>query len=438
MLSTQQPNIKWALVDCNSFFASCEALFRPDLKSKPIVVLSSNDGCIIAANKSAKALGVKMFAPYFEVKALLKLHQVAIFSSNFALYADLSRRVTLALAEFSPYIEMYSIDECFINLTGINSHKDNMLLAHEMKKKVETYTGIPVCVGMGPTKVLAKVANAIAKKNILSTNGLHIIEVDHSKNEQYQQSLKSLEIEDLWGIGKKSAPKLRALGIRSVYDFAIYTNEKLIQKLLTKTGSMIQEELRGVECLPEDFSDSKKRQIMCSRSFARTKSTIEELQDAVANFISEAAEKLRRQKSLCTTVLVYIRTNQFQSGTQYFNQNFMHLASPTQDTRKLIQAAFAVLAVIYKEGIDYKKVGVLLCDIVEDHNFQPSLFDTSDFVNEQRLMQVVDRINQKEGSAVIKIAACRLNPQKESLSLRNFKSPAYTTRWLELPCIDIS
>lgn len=436
MLFMPQPSnsfsLKWALVDCNSFFASCETLFRPDLKDKPVIVLSSNDGCIVAANRKAKSLGLKMFAPYFEIKKELEFHGVAVFSSNFALYADMSRRVNATLAEFSPQIEIYSIDECFINITGIDVTNENSELAKAMKKRVESYTGIPVCVGVGATKVLAKVANVWAKKNI-HQQGICLLDVNN--REHYEFCLKSLEIEDLWGIGRKSAPKLRAIGIRTIWDFAKYSNEKLIQKLLTKTGAMIQQELLGVECLPEDFSETKKKQIMCSRSFAKVKSSLEDIQDALANFATEAAQKLRRQKSLCTMIVVYIRTSPFRSGLQYFNQNFYQFESPTNDTRKIIRAAFLALTPIFKEGVDYKKAGILLCDIVDENEFQPSLFDTHDYVKDQKLMDVLDKINNKEGSSVIKIAACSLNPKKEYISLRNFKSPAYTTRWLELPHI---
>jgi DNA polymerase V len=404
-MSFTQPNSpsKWALVDCNSFFASCETLFRPDLKDKPVVVLSSNDGCIVAANRKAKQLGIKMFGPYFEAQKILKTHGAAVFSSNFALYADMSRRVNSTLLEFSPHVEVYSIDECFINLSGLASSKELQTLAEEMKKRVELYTAIPVCVGVGPTKVLAKLANHLAKNN-KEYKGVCII--DKADFYHYEKSLKQTAVEDIWGIGRKSAPKLRALGLHSAWDFCHYHNEKLIQKLLTKTGAMIQQELKGIECIAEDFCDQKKKQIMCSRSFEKNVTAKEGLQAILANFVMEASEKLRNQQSLVAGIMVYIRTSHFQSGIQYFNQGFVKLDEPTQDTRKILKAVYKVLDQIFKEGIDYKKAGVILCDIVDQASFQPTLFDVGNFERELVLMEVMDKINAKEGAGTIKIGNC--------------------------------
>jgi DNA polymerase V len=435
MLSTQPVKskvvshpYKWSLVDCNSFFASCELVFRPDLHNRPVVVLSSNDGCIIAANKRAKDLGIKMFGPYFEAKQLLDFNKAAVFSSNFSLYADMSRRVNEALAEFSPEVEIYSIDECFLNILGLPWDKKIEDLGHCMKNKVFQYTGLGVGVGMGPTKVLAKLANYLAKHDA-SLNGVCAID---PKASNFHSLLESVVIEKVWGVGKKSSAKLRALGIRNALEFCQYANERLILKTLTKTGAMIQQELRGIECLDSSIQDAKKKQIMCSRSFENPKITIEQLQEILANFSMEVSEKLRKQRSVCSLIMVYIRTSPFSSGPQYFNQSFYSFDTPTKDTRKICRAAFHVLSKLYREGFDYKKAGILLCDITDEDSYQPSLFDQGDTQTSQQLMTIMDQINESEGRQTIRLAACGTDVAA-NLVKKNYRSPAYTTRWSELP-----
>jgi len=418
----------WALVDGNSFFASCEMVFRPDLKHKPVVVLSSNDGCIIAANHRAKSLGLKMFGPYFEMKKLLQFNGAVVFSSNFPLYADISRRVNLILSEFTPALEIYSIDECFLDLQGLALPGGSVSFGQSIRKRINQCVGVDTGVGIAPTKVLAKLANHLAKKHGVF-EGVCSLELESDQ----ELWLKKVPIEKVWGIGRKTAPKLRALGIRDAWDFRIYPNEKLLYKEITKLGVALQQELRGISCLQDELEESKKKQLLCSKSFEYPRTLLTELRDIVADFAGQVGEKLRQQESCCYMVEVFIQTSPHVEGPHYFNQAYHRFNAPTSDTRKIVRGALQALSQIFKEGLNYKRAGVILYDIVDKNQQQGSLFGQGDEIKDDLLMEVMDSINNREGFDTIKVAACATASQ--NVSRKEMKSPAYTSRWTEIPVI---
>lgn len=414
-----------ALVDCNSFYCSCEIAFRPDLEKRPVVVLSNNDGCVVSRNQLAKDLNIKMAQPFYEIKDIIHRYGVSYFSSNFALYADLSSRIMRTLAYFSPEMEIYSIDEAFLDLSGFE-HYDLRTYGQLIQDKIYKNIHIPVSIGIAPTKVLTKIANYLAKKSA-KAKGV----VDLSSAKFHDIALSMVPIEDVWGIGYRSASKLKILGIKNALQFRDYSNEKQIEKLLTKVGLQIKYELKGVSCLPIELFAEKKKQIISSRTFGRPVYSFIELEQAVATYITTAAEKLRSQKSVTSLLTVYIRTNPFKGGPQYYNLGSRHFFSGTWDTRKLIAAGLEILEDIYKPGFEYKKAGVMLNNINDKMENQLALFGKFDSKKDDQLMEAVDKINNRNGRGTVKIASCGIE-QQWGMS-REFKSPCYTTRWGDIP-----
>ena len=416
-----------ALVDCNAFFCSCEIAFRPDLEARPVIVLSNNDGNVVARNRQAKALGIAMAAPFFQLRELITRHQVAYFSSNYALYADMSARVMQTLAPFSPQMEIYSIDEAFLSLKGMEDF-NLTALGQSIKQKIWQDVHIPVSVGIAPTKVLAKLANHLAKT---STKAQGV--VDLSSKKYHDQALALVPVEEIWGIGRQSAAKLRYLGIRTAKDFRDYPHNGQIQKLLTKVGGQIQQELQGTSCLPLQEFAAKKKQIISSRSFGHPVYLLEELQEAVANFITTAAEKLRAQASECSLLSVYVQTNPFKNTPQYYNLATGPFAAPTADTPHLIKRGWQLLASIFRPGYEYKKAGIWLGEISDVSGRQMDLFGAGDSPLQQQAMATCDRINQRFGPKAIQPAACGArNTQQLWKTLRSHQSPHYTTAWSDI------
>ncbi|MDO9180895.1 MAG: Y-family DNA polymerase [Bacteriovorax sp.] len=415
----------FALVDCNSFYCSCERLFRPDLAKRPVGVLSNNDGCFVSRTNELKNLGVKMGAPYFQVKDICDKNKVAVFSANFSLYTNISDRVMNTLFEFTPNLEAYSVDEAFLDLTGFDQ-KSIIEYAHLIKETVERHTGIPVCVGIGRTKVLAKLANRIAKKNVSSRGVCSLLE-----QEQLCTALKIVNIEDVWGIGRQSTIKMKMLGIHKAIQLRDFKNDLLIQKQFTKIGRMIQDELREISCFPLNTETPKKKEIMCSRSFGTPVFDIRSMRESVACYASLASEKLRKQKSVCAEIEVYIQTNPFKDIPQYAKAAKAILSSPTSDTRKIIRAAWETLDRIFLNGFEYKKALIKLSRIQEASEHQVSLFGDNDSKEDLEIMRVMDQINAREGHEMVKIAACGTN--KEAWYMKQvLKSPRYVTGWSEL------
>ncbi|MCH2534909.1 MAG: Y-family DNA polymerase [Bdellovibrionales bacterium] len=413
-----------ALVDCNSFYCSCERAFNPGLQSLPVVVLSNNDGCVIARTDEAKALGIAMGVPVFKIKDLIKKHNVKVFSSNFALYGDLSARVMQTLSEFTPELEVYSIDEAFLAL-NVKNEQQAIELSQEMVRRVYQYTGIPICVGLGPTKVLAKVANRIAKKHKKQTKG--VFSLVHPETRRLQ--LSRFPVEDIWGVGRKSAAKLQSHNIKTAWQLS-QSNEKFIQKLLSIQGRRIVKELNAQACLSMDLIFEPQKNILSSRSFGKPIQELEDLKEAVANHITTAAEKLRRQGSVAGFLSVFIRTSPFKNAPQYFNSATLSLETGTCVTHKLIHKAFLLLESIYKPGFDYKKCGILLGDLRQKAPNQMSFFEQADSPKDEKLMQTLDLINKHYGKNTLKYAACGNNPFWRMLS--QMKTKGFTTRWSEL------
>lgn len=417
----------FALVDCNNFYVSCERVFRPDLIGKPVAVLSNNDGIIVARSQEVKDLGIKMGAPVFQVRHLINRHNIQLFSSNYTLYADLSARVMSILEEFAPALEVYSIDEAFLDLTGV-CRDDPIAYAQRIKKTVLRSTGIPVCIGMGPTKTLAKLANFAAKK-WKKTGGV----LDLSDLARREKLMGIVPVQEVWGIGARIAARLKQLGIATVLDLASQPIDR-IRDQFNVTVARTALELNGISCLALEEIAPAKQEIVCSRSFSRRLTEYRELSEALAEFCSRAAEKLRHQNSVTGYISVFIRTNPFNPNEpQYQRAGGVTLPSATQDTRVIVGTANRLLKAIFRNGYRYQKCGVQLNRIrPASISGQMDLFDSERFgqVKSEKLMEAVDRINRRFPKA-ISIAATGLNktwkPKAERISQR------YTTHWGELP-----
>lgn len=414
-----------ALVDCNNFYVSCERVFRPDLIGKPVMVLSNNDGCVVARSKEVKDLGIKMGVPLFQVQQLVNQHQIKLFSSNYTLYADMSARVMSTLEEFAPSLEVYSIDEAFLDLTGV-CHRDPIAYGHKIRKAVVRATGIPVCVGMGPTKTLTKLANFAAKR-WQHTGGV----LDLSDPLRREKLMKLVPVGEVWGIGSRTTAKLNQIGINTIWDLAIQPSKR-IQAQFNIVVARTVLELNGIPCLELEEISPDKQQIVCSRSFSRRLTEYKELYAALAEFCSRAAEKLRRQQSITGCITVFIRTNPFnQQEPQYQRSATLKLSAATQDTRVIMKAANRLLTEIFKTGYGYQKCGVQLSNIKPETALgQLELFDFIDTDMENRpLMKVFDQINRRFPKS-ISIAATGFDkswkPKADRISQR------YTTDWREL------
>lgn len=412
----------FALVDCNNFYASCERVFNPKLKNAPIIVLSNNDGCVIARSNEAKALGIAMGEPFFKCRPIVKKHSVQVFSSNFALYGDMSRRVMTVLEQFSPMIENYSIDEAFLRLDGVT--KVSQEYAQGIRATVHQWTGIPVSIGIAPTKTLAKAANRIAKKNPEFTGVM-----DFSNRSDVDSFLRSILVEDVWGVGRQYAQLLNSRGIKTALQLK-EADTKWIKKHMTVVGLKTVTELRGVPCIPLENAPPPKQSIICSRSFGTKVTRKENLQEAIASFAARAAEKLRKQKSVAGRIDIFIRTSPFMGN--YYSDGAGTTLPHTADTRFFITAAKVLLDRLYKPGFDYKKAGIVLLDIRPENHAQGELFDPSHLRENLAVMKAMDRINSEWGSGTVTLAAEGL---RKSWKMRQENiSKRYTTRWGELAC----
>jgi DNA polymerase V len=420
-----------ALVDANNFYVSCERVFRPDLNGRPVVVLSNNDGCIVARSAEVKALkSIKMGVPLFQILHLVKLHNIQLFSSNYSLYADLSARVMSVLEEFTPSLEVYSIDEAFLDLTGIYPcQKDSIAYGQRIRKAVFRSTGIPVCVGMGPTKTLAKLANFAAKK-WPQTGGV----LDLSDPARREKLMRLVPVGEVWGIGSRYTARLNQLGIATVWDLACQPTHSIQAQFNIVVARTVME-LNGIPCLELEESAPNKQQIVCSRSFSRRLTHYSELSQALAEYGSRAAEKLRHQHSVAGHLSVFIRTSPFNSQELHYQRSAgMRLPSATQDSRVIISAANRLLKEIFKPGYHYQKCGVQLSHIQPEH--QPGQFDLFEIgghrTDDKPLMDVMDRINRRFPKA-ISLAATSFDKGWKAKSERI--SQRYTTDWRELVCV---
>lgn len=416
----------FALIDCNNFYASCERVFNPELEGKPVVVLSNNDGCIIARSNEAKALGIKMGEPYFRCKPLIERHRVRVFSSNYALYGDMSQRVMEILSQLEPEVEIYSIDESFIRLP-VASEETLRITGENIRNTIRQQTGIPVCVGFGPTKTLAKIASRMAKKNP-ECGGVFTILPDSD----IEGFLKKIEVGDVWGIGGRSTQKLAGQGIRTAYDLS-RANETWIRKHLSITGIRTMHELQGISCFSLEETPPPKQSIACSRSFGTPVTERKEMHEAAASYISRAAEKLRKQHLKAGCLTLYLITNRFRTDQpQYANSSTMTLPCPTADTAELIERAVRCLKELFRPGYAYQKVGVILTDLISEHIHQGNLFITPRR-NRDSLLQALDRVNQRWGKDTLQYASAGLT--KPWQHKQTMKSHSYTTNWREIPVV---
>jgi DNA polymerase V len=409
----------FALVDCNNFYASCERVFRPDLVGKPIVVLSNNDGCVIARSNEAKQIGIPMGAPAFEYQSLFETHQVKVFSANFALYGDMSQRVMDILSGYTPEIEIYSIDEAFLKLKGFERY-NLQAYGSEMRTKVHRWTGIPISVGIAPSKALAKAANRIAKKYPEHTQGVYIIDSEEKKI----KALKWLKVEDVWGIGRQHAQKLIQHRINNAYEYTQQSDE-WVKKNFSIVGLRLKKDLEGIPTLDLERQQAKKS-IATTRSFESNYTELAQLNERVTTFAVMCAEKLRRQQSCCNSISVFIRTNGFRNDLpQYSRSITIQLPFPTNSSIELSKFAIAALHRIFKSGYHYKKAGVIVQDFTPEANQQMNIFQNSN-PKHRLLMSTIDVLNAKLGQQKIKLAAQDL--QRVWKMKQEQLSPRYTTQ----------
>ena len=422
----------FALVDCNNFYASCEKLFNPKLKNRPVVVLSNNDGCVVARSAEVKKLGIPMGVPWFKIREEAKRYGIVAYSSNYALYADLSNRVVQVLSQFSPSIEVYSIDESFLDFSGFE-RVGYQAYGAEIRQRVADWLGLAVCVGIGPTKTLAKLANHAAKKNLAGAEG--VCDFTTMSETQLSDLFASIDVGEVWGVGRKITAQLEAMGIHSVQQLRDSDAETIRSQFSVVLERTVRE-LRGVSCLDLQEVAPEKQQIMSSRSFGHLVYALPELEEAVASYVGKAAEKLRAQESLAGAVQVYIRTNVFKPEVPQYQRAFtVPLPEASSDTRVLTKWALLVLRRIYQPGYGYHKAGITLMNITPAANQQFSLFAPVGIgdARAQTLMGVLDGINGKYGRGTVRLAAEGV--ERAWQMRRGNLSPGYTTDWDGVPVV---
>ena len=412
------------IVDCNSCYASCEQIFRPELRNKPVVVLSNNDGFVIARSKEAKALGIGELQAFFKIEALLRKHKVTIFSSNYPLYGDISNRVMTTLSTFSPSVEVYSIDEMFLDLTGIQEPLASY--GQRIKKTVWQHIRMPVCVGVAPSKTLAKLANKAAK-TYNHCQGVCVLE----QPRQWQWLQKRMPVNKVWGIGSRLTKRLASLDIHTAYDLS-RANTKIMRRHMNINIERTIEELNGHACIDFEEQPPAKKQIYCSRSFGEKISALAPLLQAIANYASRATEKLRKQKYLVISIHVFLHTSPYESN-YYSNAITVKLPYPTDDTTVVIDAASQAIKYLYRGGLRFQKAGIGLIDIKPKKQLQFDLFHAGQSKKRDQLMHVVDSINHNYGKGAAHFAAA--SGVKKWAMRQQYLSPAYTTRWTDLPII---
>ena len=419
----------YALVDCNNFYASCERVFQPQLNGKPIVILSNNDGCIISRSDEAKALGIPMGAPEFKVRQELKEKNIHVFSSNYPLYGDLSNRVMKILEGFTPHVEVYSIDEAFMNFDGIDVDFHDYGI--QIKYRIQKWLSIPVCVGFAETKALSKVANKIARKFPEQTKGVHVIDSE----EKRIKALKWTKIEDVWGIGFRLKKKMKAKNINTAYDFTLPQHEAFIKMIMGVTGLRLKMELEGKSVLELDDPTEDKKSIAITRMFKSKLSDFGEIKERVSTFASVCAEKLRKQKSCCHGIIVLlIKEEQHEKRTRSYFSQMETLPFASNSTLTISKAAVSLLKKIHEPGVRYSKAGVIVTGIIPENQKQFHLFEDEN-PKHLKLMQVIDAIHKKTGERKIRLGNQDL--QQTWKMNQNFLSKKRTTDFteiLEIPC----
>lgn len=419
----------FALADCNNFFVSCERVFRPDLQGKPVIVLSNNDGCAVSRSNEAKALGIRMGAPLFKIRHIVGKNNVAVFSGNMALYGDMSQRVRWVLESFSPAVEVYSIDEAFLDLRGIDNI-DFDSYAKKISSECWRLTSIPVSVGIAPTKTLAKIASKLCKQYPKLRGGCYM-----HRPQDIEKVLRKFPVEDVWGIGRRSAPKLHAMGIKTAWDYT-QLPESAIRKMSGITGLRTWKELRGEPCIEFEDGFEAKQSICVSRSFSEEITVADELCEQVANFAASMAEKLREQNSVTCEMAVFAYTNRFkENAPQTYGTQLVHFDRPTNEQRVIVSKAVAAMKEVFRRGYGYKKAGVVATRIMQADEVVGDLFeDTAAKEREHRLTSAVDAINGAFGRGAVRIAVQGSGRVK---SASENQSPHYTTLWSDLPVASV-
>jgi len=415
----------FALVDCNNFYVSCERVFNPRLAGRPVIVLSNNDGCAVARSNEAKALGIKMGVPVFQVREIIRKNRVQVYSSNYALYGDMSRRVMRTLAAFAPEMEVYSIDEAFLDLSSCGRF-DLTAYGRRIKAAVEKWTGIPVSIGIAGTKTLAKIANQLAKYSQKAGGVL-----DLSDGRYLDQALEAVAAADVWGVGRKHAEFLTAQGIRSARQLRD-ADDNVIRKKMGVVGVRLLSELRGISCCSLEQSPPPKKSIAVSRTFKNGVESLEELLEAVSAYVSSGAEKLRKEKLTAGKLTVQLTTSRFREN-YYRSSTAVKLPVQTSDTAELIGYAGDGLRKIYKAGCRYKKAGILLSGLSPENLVQASFLDVVDRERSKKLMRAIDLINDEMGAGVVQYGAVGCSRGQGWKTAFRHRSPSYTTRWDQLP-----
>ena len=409
----------YALVDCNNFYASCERVFNPSLQNKPVAVLSNNDGCIIARSDEVKKLNLPMGAPIFKWKDFCKHHKINVLSSNYPLYGDMSARVMKILEQFSPHVEVYSIDEAFIDLTGFDHHDFNAY-GKSIRKRILKWTGIPTCVGIAPTKALCKVANKIARKFPKETGGVYVIDTD----EKRIKGLKWTAIKNVWGIGRRLEKRLMLKGCKTAFDFTQLSDD-WIRRNFSITEWRLKKDLEGIPTIEFEIKEIK-RSISTTRSFEQAYSSIEDITERISTFAACCSEKLRAQKSSCQMIIVMLRSDRHKKNTkQYSASKTVVFSYPTDSTLRITKAAVEAIKTIFKKGIHYKKAGVIVTGLVPTNNHQLNLF-LHENPKHKPLMSAIDHLNKKFKTNTIKLANQDL--QRTWKMKQEHLSPKYTTK----------
>ncbi len=415
----------YALVDCNNFFVSCERAFQPELEGRPVVVLSNNDGCVVARSNESKAMGIKMGTPFFKVKYLVDQGKLVVRSSNYTLYGDLSARVMSLLSEVAPKLEVYSIDEAFMNMDGVRD-EDLPGICRDLIRRIRRWTGIPVSIGIASTKTLSKVANHFAKK-YKGYRGVCVIDTD----EKMRKALSLTPIDDVWGVGWRGAPKLEAAGIKSALDF-VQRPVSWVRDRMGVIGVRTWSELQGIRMVEEEKIE-KRKSICTSRSFANNISDIDELVLRVSDFAGKCAEKLRKEGTAAGTVGIFLYTNRFREDLdQYYPTATVNLDVPANSASEIIRAALKALRYVYKPGYEYKKAGVVVTDIVDSDSIQQVLFGFDGQARERndKISEVMDKVNTS-GENLLRLGTQRSGHYADGIR-REFRSGLYTTSWADL------
>ena len=415
----------FAIVDCNNFYVSCEQVFNPKLVGKPVVVLSNNDGCVVARSNEAKALGIKMGVPVFKISNLIKTRGVQVFSSNYSLYGDMSQRIMNTLSGFTPDIEIYSIDEAFLDLSQFKQY-DLTDYGHKIRSTIKQWLGIPVSIGIAETKTLAKIANRIAKKSI-KTDGV----LDLTASPYQNRALEITDVGDVWGIGRSYSRLLKNYGIHNALQLRD-ADDAFIKKRMGIAGARLLQELRGGSCYALEHFPPPKKGITVSRTFKNSIEFLDELKEAVATYVSLGAEKLRKEHSNAAVLMVFLMTNRFKKENYYINVETIRLPVATSDTSELIRYAHEGLKAIYREGHLYKKAGVMFKDLVPENQTQANLFNCRDIERSKKLMKTLDYINKNQGPDTLKYAATGLTVNQRWKTVFKRRSPSYTTNWDQL------